>query len=177
MSRQLSILIITIFTFVNSYANAGDDGKLKLNENKNGYVEVGDCFEKVNRGIFAFNQVLDKVIFKPLAKGYRMFPQPIRSGTSNALSNLGNVVTIPNNVLQGQFKDAGLNSARFVINSTLGIAGIFDVASYYGLKITLSNTWLNAKIPLLTFSKQSPTSTYPFLFSFNLSLPSSPAFA
>ena len=134
MSRQLSILIFIIFAFVNSYANAGDDGKLKLNENKNGYVEVGDCFEKVNRGIFGFNQVLDKVIFKPLAKGYRMFPQPIRSGTSNALSNIGNVVTIPNNVLQGQFKDAGLNSARFVINSTLGIAGIFDVASYYGIK-------------------------------------------
>ena len=80
MSRQLSILIFIIFAFVNSYANAGDDGNLKLNENKNGYVEVGDCFEKVNRGIFGFNQVLDKVIFKPLAKGYRMFPQPIRSG-------------------------------------------------------------------------------------------------
>ena len=109
MNKLLSILIIILFSFVNSYANAGDDGKLKLNENKNnnGYVEVGDCFEKVNRGIFAFNQVLDKVIFKPLAKGYRMFPQPIRSGTSNALSNLSNVVTIPNNVLQGQFKDAG----------------------------------------------------------------------
>ena len=59
MSRQLSILIFIIFAFVNSYANAGDDGKLKLNENKNGYVEVSDCFEKVNRGIFAFNQVLD----------------------------------------------------------------------------------------------------------------------
>ena len=119
MSRQLPILIFIIFAFVNSYANAGDDGNLKLNENKNGYVEVGDCFEKVNRGIFGFNQVLDKVIFKPLAKGYRMFPQPIRSGTSNALSNIGNVVTIPNNVLQGQFKDAGLNSARFVINQLL----------------------------------------------------------
>ena len=134
MKRQLSIAIFFIFAFTNSYANAGDDGKLQLNENKNGYVEVSDCFEKVNRGIFAFNQVLDKAIFKPLAKGYRMFPQPIRSGTSNALSNLGNVVTIPNNVLQGQFKDAGINSARFVINSTLGIAGIFDVASYYGLE-------------------------------------------
>ena len=70
MSRLLSILILIIFTFINSYANAGDDGKLKLNENKNGYIEVGDCFERVNRGIFAFNQALDKVIFKPLAKGY-----------------------------------------------------------------------------------------------------------
>ena len=136
MNKLLSVIIIILLLFVNNIAIAGDDGKLKINGNKNnnGYVEVGDCFEKVNRGVFAFNQVLDKVIFKPLAKGYRMFPQPIRSGTSNALNNLNNVVTVPNNVLQGQFKDAGINSARFVINSTLGIAGIFDVASYYGLK-------------------------------------------
>ena len=62
-----------------------------------------------------------------------MFPQPIRSGTSNAFSNLSNVVTIPNNILQGQFKDAGVNSVRFLVNSTLGIVGVFDVASYYGL--------------------------------------------
>ena len=77
---------------------------------------------------------LDKVVFKPVAKGYRYLPKPIRSGTSNALSNLSNVVTIPNNLLQGQFKDAGINTLRFSINTTLGIAGIFDVASYYGLK-------------------------------------------
>ena len=135
MNKLLPILIFLLISSISNLAYAGDDGKIKLNGKKdNGQVEVKDCFEKVNRGIFAFNQVLDKVIFKPLAKGYRVFPQPIRSGTSNALSNLGNVVTIPNNVLQGQFKDAGLNSARFVINSTLGIAGIFDVASYYGLK-------------------------------------------
>ena len=136
MNKLLSSIIIILLSFVSNIAIAGDDGNLKINGNKNnnGYVEVSDCFEKVNRGVFAFNQVLDKVIFKPLAKGYRMFPQPIRSGTSNALSNLGNVVTIPNNILQGQFKNAGVNSARFLINSTLGIAGIFDVASYYGLK-------------------------------------------
>ena len=45
---------------------------------------------------------MDKILFKPLAKGYRMFPKPIRSGASNALNNLSNVVTIPNNILQGQ---------------------------------------------------------------------------
>ena len=134
MSKLLTVLTILMLTLINNPAYSGDDGKIEINGKNNGYLETNDCFEKVNRGIFAFNQVLDKVIFKPLAKGYRMFPQPIRSGTSNALSNLGNVVTIPNNVLQGQFKDAGINSARFVINSTLGIAGIFDVASYYGLK-------------------------------------------
>ena len=135
MNKILSVFLILVISSISNPAYSGDDGKIKLNgKEDNGYVEVKDCFEKVNRGIFAFNQTLDKVIFKPLAKGYRVFPQPIRSGTSNALSNLGNVVTIPNNVLQGQFKDAGLNSARFVINSTLGIAGIFDVASYYGIK-------------------------------------------
>ena len=85
-------------------------------------------------GIFAFNQVLDKAVFKPLAKGYRKLPQPMRSGTSNALNNLGNLVTIPNNILQGQIKDASINSLRLMINSTLGIAGFFDVASYYGLQ-------------------------------------------
>ena len=87
-----------------------------------------------NRGIFAFNQGLDKVILKPLATGYRKLPTPIRSGASNALGNLGNVVTIPNNILQGQIKDAGVNTLRFVINTTLGIGGLFDVASYYGLE-------------------------------------------
>ena len=135
MKKTFSIIIILLLTFIySSSAFAGSDGKLDLNNKKNESYEVKDCFEKVNRGIFAFNQVLDKVIFKPLAKGYRMFPQPIRSGTSNALNNLSNVVTIPNNILQGQMKDAGVNSARFVINTTIGIAGIFDVASYYGLK-------------------------------------------
>ena len=135
MNKLLSVFIILLLSSINNQAIAGDDGKIKLNGNgNNGYTEINDCFEKVNRGIFAFNQVLDNIIFKPLAKGYRIFPQPIRSGTSNVLSNLGNVVTIPNNVLQGQFRDAGVNSARFVINSTLGVAGIFDVASYYGLQ-------------------------------------------
>ncbi len=134
MIKPFSIITTIIFILFNTNAFAGDDGKININEKNNEYVEVNDCFENVNRGIFGFNQVLDKIIFKPLAKGYRMFPQPFRSGTSNALSNLGNVVTIPNNILQGQLKNAGVNSARLVINSTLGIAGIFDVASYYGLK-------------------------------------------
>ena len=134
MKKLASLIIILTFTILSNYSIAGDDGNIKLSERKNGYVEVKDCFEKINRGIFGFNQVLDKIIFKPLAKGYRMFPQPIRSGTSNALNNLSNVVTVPNNILQGQFKEAGVNSARLVINTTLGIGGLFDVASYYGLK-------------------------------------------
>ena len=134
MKNYLKILIIIFFSnILFSLANAGSDGEIKLKTNSDS-GEVNDCFEKVNRGIFAFNQGLDKVIFKPLATGYRKLPQPVRSGASNALGNLGNVVTIPNNVLQGDLKSAGVNTMRFLINSTLGIGGLFDVASYYGLE-------------------------------------------
>ena len=96
--------------------------------------EVKDCFEKLNRVTFALNMGLDKVIFKPLAKGYRKLPSPIRTGTGNALSNLSNLITIPNNILQGDFGSAANNSARFVINTTLGIVGIFDPANSFGFQ-------------------------------------------
>ena len=135
MRKFLVVVIISIISqAVSLNVFAGSDGTLKMkNKTETNSEEVKDCFETLNRGIFAFNQGLDKIVFKPIAKGYRYLPKPIRSGTSNALSNLSNVVTIPNNLLQGQFKDAGINTLRFSINSTLGIAGIFDVASYYGL--------------------------------------------
>ena len=135
MKKILTIFIIAIISQVYTlHSHAGSDGALKINsKTKEKSAEVKDCFETVNRGIFAFNQGLDKIFFKPVAKGYRYLPKPIRSGTSNALNNLSNVVTIPNNILQGQFKEAGINTLRFSINTTLGIGGIFDVASYYGL--------------------------------------------
>ncbi len=135
MKKLLSIFLLVFFGLFNiNFVIAGEDGKLELSTEDKKEVEVKDCFEKVNRGIFAFNQSLDKVIFKPIAKGYRILPQPIRSGTSNALGNLTTLITIPNNILQGDIKLAGINSARFIINTTLGIAGIFDVASYYGIE-------------------------------------------
>ena len=93
---------------------------------------VKDCFEKINRATFAFNMALDKVLFRPVAVGYRKLPSPIRTGTSNVLNNLSNLVTIPNNILQGDIKAAGNNSARFIINTTFGIVGIFDPANALG---------------------------------------------
>ena len=136
MKKLFSIVILILFSqFQILNAIAGSDGETEISSNKNNnQAEVKDCFETINRGVFAFNQGLDKAVFKPLAKGYRKLPQPVRSGTSNVISNLGNVVTIPNNILQGQMKDASMNSLRLIINSTLGIAGIFDVASYYGIE-------------------------------------------
>ena len=95
-------------------------------------IEVKDCFEGLNRATFAFNQGLDKAIFEPIAKGYRKLPSPIRTGTGNVVSNLSNLITIPNNLLQGNFKTAGINTARLSVNTTIGILGIFDVAQQMG---------------------------------------------
>ena len=100
---------------------------------KSSAEEVKDCFEGLNRATFAFNNGLDKVIVEPLAKGYRKLPIPIRTGTSNVLSNLSNLITIPNNILQGDFRSAGLNTVRLSVNTTIGIFGIFDVAQQMGL--------------------------------------------
>ena len=90
MKKLLSILLIIVFSQLQlSGVLADSDGNLELNKkNNNNNKEVNDCFETLNRGIFSFNQGLDKVFFKPIAKGYRILPQPIRSGTSNVLNNL-----------------------------------------------------------------------------------------
>jgi len=125
-------LILTIFFFMSLSANAGSDGENTISKKQP--KPVKDCFETVNRGMFAFNQTLDNVIFEPVAKGYRYIPSPIRTGTSNTLSNLSNLITIPNNLLQGDVKTAGVNTIRFVINTTLGILGIWDPAQVLGFE-------------------------------------------
>ena len=65
---------------------------------------------------------------------YLFLPSPIRNGVSNSLNNLSNLVTIPNNILQGEFKKAGTNTSRFAINTTLGILGFIDVAEKIGFE-------------------------------------------
>ena len=107
---------------------------LVVNKTYSSETKVKDCFEKLNRATFALNMGLDKVIFKPISKGYRKLPSPIRTGTGNALSNLSNLITIPNNILQGDFGSAANNSARLLINTTIGIAGIFDPANSLGFE-------------------------------------------
>ena len=129
MKKILIIVLIGSLMSFNSFA--GSDGKNELSKQPNG--EVKDCFETINRGIFSFNQALDQLIIEPIAKGYRYLPSPIRSGTSNFISNLSLVVTIPNNILQGDFSLAGKNSARLAVNSTIGVLGLFDPATKMGL--------------------------------------------
>jgi phospholipid-binding lipoprotein MlaA len=110
--------------------SASSDGELLLK--KNDPAEVKECWEGFNRASFALNQGLDKVIFKPVASVYRTLPTPVKSGVSNSLDNLSNVVTIPNNILQGEFGEAGENTIRFIINTTVGILGLIDVATLIG---------------------------------------------
>ena len=127
MSNLIKITLIFFLLFSNAYA--GSDGELEISKKNK---TTRDCFEKINRASFALNEGLDKAIFKPVAKGYRKLPSPIKSGTSNALDNLSSLITIPNNFLQGDFKVAGINTARLVVNSTIGILGFIDVADKIG---------------------------------------------
>ena len=129
MKKIIIILFTTLALTTN--VSAASDGELLLNKNQPS--EVKDCFEKLNRATFAFNQALDGIIFKPVASAYKILPSPVKNGVSNSLDNLSNLVTVPNNILQGDFKTAGINTGRFVINSTVGILGLIDVAQLLGL--------------------------------------------
>ncbi len=129
MLKKIVIIIFTTFTItVNVFA--ASDGELILK--KNDPTEIKDCSEGFNRASFALNQGLDKVLFKPVASVYKALPSPIKTGTSNALNNLSNLVTIPNNVLQGEFREASVNTGRFIINTTIGILGLVDAAEFMG---------------------------------------------
>ena len=128
MKKIIITSLISLMLATN--VSADTDGENSLS--KKNSEEVKDCFEGINRATFKFNQVLDGVIFEPVAKAYRVLPSPVRAGTSNALNNLSTLVTIPNNILQGEFKKAGVNTGRFIVNTTVGVVGIFDVAEKIG---------------------------------------------
>ncbi|MEA2119364.1 VacJ family lipoprotein [Halovibrio sp. HP20-50] len=89
-----------------------------------------DPWEGFNRKVFAFNDVLDRYALKPVAKGYRTItPDPVQTGVGNFFSNLGELRTAINSVLQGKPSNAGLATSRFLINSTVGIGGLLDYAT------------------------------------------------
>ena len=93
-----------------------------------------ECFEGASRAIFKFNMEFDNAILEPIAKGYNKLPEPIRNGTSNFTSNIATLLSIPNHVLQGNFKGAGDATASFLINTTIGIIGLANPAEKLGLK-------------------------------------------
>ena len=93
-----------------------------------------ECFEGTSRAIFKFNMALDDIILEPIAEGYNKLPSSIKSGTSNFTSNIGTLLSIPNNILQGNFQQLGHSIGSFLINSTVGILGVLNPAEKIGLK-------------------------------------------
>ena len=97
--------------------------------------EISDPFEDLNRDIFIFNEKLDEKLLKPAAIAYRkVTPQFARSGVTNFFNNLEEIDTTINQVLQGEIKYAFNDAGRFVINTTIGLFGLIDVASKMGLE-------------------------------------------
>lgn len=94
-----------------------------------------DPYERLNKKLFSFNDGLDRYLVKPTAKGYAAItPNPVGRGITNFFNNLGEPRVVLNDSLQGKLGQAVSDSVRFLLNSTLGIAGLFDVAKHFGLK-------------------------------------------
>ncbi len=98
-------------------------------------INPQDPYESFNRGIYEFNELLDKVLLKPIATFYNaVVPRPLNKGISNFFANIDTLPTIANDILQINIYQAANDGWRFVINSTIGILGFFDVASEIGLE-------------------------------------------
>ena len=93
-----------------------------------------ECFEKTSRAIFKFNMALDEIVLEPISKGYNKLPSPIRTGTGNFTSNIGTLLSIPNNILQGNLTQLGHSVGSFAINTTVGVLGFLNPAEKIGLK-------------------------------------------
>jgi len=99
------------------------------------YLEKNDPLEPMNRVIFSFNTKFDKIILAPTARFYRQFgPPDIRKGISNFVGNWREPVTFVNDILQGKPKRAGSSLTRFLVNSTFGLLGLLDTATYWGIE-------------------------------------------
>ena len=101
----------------------------------NAMTNSSDPWQAVNRPVFAVNDTFDKMLFKPLAKGYdALTPDPVQNSITNFFSNLGEIDNAINNLFQGKPVQFATSIGRLAINSTVGIAGLFDVAAYVGLE-------------------------------------------
>ena len=138
MKVKKYILILIPIVFFSLPLWSLDSDKIKTNsddfETSSFEDEIYDPLESVNRVIFNFNNVADKVILEPVAKGYKKLPSPIQNGLGNFLNNLKMPLVVVNQLLQGQGGNAAESTGRFFINSTAGLLGIIDVAQKVGLE-------------------------------------------
>ena len=113
---KIIVLVLAISTFSIASANAAEE-----------------CFENTSRAIFKFNTAFDEAVLEPIAEGYNKLPNSIKNSTSNFTSNIGTLLSIPNNILQGNFEQLGHSVGSFVVNSSIGILGLFNPAEKMGL--------------------------------------------
>ena len=138
MINMKSLIIIIYIVFYN-YSVLSDEAD-KVTTTSSDYEttynedEIYDPLEGFNRAIFEFNNVADRIVLEPVARGYRKLPSPMQSGISNFLSNLRMPLVIVNQLLQGQVKNSAESTGRFVVNTTAGVFGLFDVADNIGLE-------------------------------------------
>ncbi len=130
-----TFIVIILFSF-NLNAAASDDVKTNSDDFDTSTFEdeIYDPLEGINRAIFGFNNVADKIILEPAAKGYKKLPSPVQSGIGNFIKNLKLPLVAVNQLLQGQGKNAVESTGRFLVNSTVGIFGLIDVADDLGLE-------------------------------------------
>ena len=134
---KFTLILISFFIFsYNVYGTESDSVKTNSSDFKtsNYEDEIYDPFEPINRAILSFNNTADKIILEPVSKGYKKLPPPIQSGIGNFLKNLKMPLVVVNQFLQGQTKNAVESTGRFVVNTTVGFFGIFDVAEKIGLE-------------------------------------------
>ena len=138
MSKKIIILFFLFFSLLSYKLVASDADQVNTDsedfETTTLEDEIYDPFEPVNRAIFSFNNVADRIVLEPIAKGYKKLPSPLQSGINNFLSNLRAPLVVVNQLLQGQGENAIQSSGRFIVNSTVGVFGLFDVAEKIGLE-------------------------------------------
>ena len=138
MSKKIIILFFLFFSLLSYKAVASEADQVNTDsedfETTTIEDEIYDPFEPLNRAIFSFNNVADRIVLEPIAKGYKKLPSPVQSGINNFLSNLRAPLVVVNQILQGQSENAVQSSGRFIVNSTVGVFGLFDVAEKIGLE-------------------------------------------
>jgi len=138
MNRLTQILItfLTLSLSLNVLAGASDDVKTSSDDFETTVYEdeIFDPLEGINRAVFGFNNIADRIILEPVAKGYKKLPSPFQSGIGNFLNNLKLPLAAVNQLLQGQGKNAAESTGRFLVNSTIGVFGLVDVADNLGLE-------------------------------------------
>ena len=132
----LIFVVLLSLTSFNVHGAASDQVKTEPDDFATSQVEdeIYDPIEPINRAIFSFNNIADRAVLEPIAKGYKKLPSPIQTGISNFLSNLRAPLVVINQLLQGQGENAAQSTGRFLINSTVGVFGLVDVADKVGLE-------------------------------------------